>query len=154
MNFGRKTVSQRLLAMLLCAAMVLSYIVLPSSATEATDTAEQTTAPKLTLSDVGVNSYAANAPVLVKGGSIESLGMIDFISKEVSQFVDLMPVQDEMVYDVANEAIAAVPTFNTDGTVTVTNQLSKSYWPYTYMEPMLEVNLDKNPYICIFQLTT
>lgn len=80
--------------MLLCFAMVLSYAAVPGiAAGETSGDPLNAAKPKLTLQVNNVNAYEDNEPVLIYGGSVESLGLTSFIDNEVLkvQNINLLP---------------------------------------------------------------
>ena len=148
---------RRGLAMLLSMAMLLSLVVLPAGATgtgEGQTVAAAAPSLKFELPLDNVNYYEGGETVLVHGNWLNYLAdngnetLKSFLQNEADMYVDLMPADGGTWWNAGNDATNAIPTFNADGTVTITNKVQLDhYWPYVYTEPKIFVNLDLTPYI-------
>ena len=146
MIFGRKNGFQRGLAMLLCFAMVLSYAAVPGiAAGETSGDPLNAAKPKLTLQVNNVNAYEDNEPVLIYGGSVESLGLTSFIDNEVLkvQNINLLPSAYTIYNQHSDGNGVADYTINSDGSVSVTNRLTVGY-SYIYTYPNVSVDVNAN----------
>lgn len=141
--------------------MVLSLFVVPVGATGLSENtgstkSAQNAAPTEKFSiDVTANRYTSGTSTLIAGNWLQNLAVGNdslkaFLQAHAARYVDLMPVDGKTKWDINNDATNAIPTFNSDGSVTITQNVdSTHYWPYVYTEEDIVVDLDATPYIYI-----
>lgn len=141
--------------------MVLSLFVVPVGATGLSENtgstkSVQNAAPTEKFSiDVTANRYTSGTSTLISGKWLQNLAVENdslkaFLLTHGASYVDLMPVDGKTKWDINNDATNAIPTFNSDGSVTITQNVdSTHYWPYVYTEEDIVVDLDATPYIYI-----
>lgn len=150
---------RRVLAMVLCIAMLCSYIVLPVSAEETAADAVPT--EKVTITYWNVNYYAPNAdgtdaPMLVHSQWLQHLAddsntqIRSFLQTEGRHYTALMPAKGELVTEnngwQGNGGDKDVNAeFSDDGSVKLTNL--SGYWPYGSMTGSVVIDLNLTPYL-------
>lgn len=144
----RKTSSrfQRILSLLLCAAMVCSYIVLPVGA----EAADGVPSEKFSLGVDNIFAYQADEVVLNQGDWVSyradngNASLHDFLENEAQQYVDLMPREGKTYWSDAVRETCAKAEFHEDGSVSVVNyySLPEFSWPYVYTQPSVAIDLE------------
>lgn len=160
---------RRVLAVLLCVAMLASYVVLPSSAADGETTASTVTPVRKQLTAdttdddklhiQNFNAYTSGQSSLIIGDWLQSFAdsgkevyaSLKTMYDEHVHFTNLMPLHGRLQFDAEltdNGSMSATPNYNTDGSVTIRNNISGTQtYSYAQMNYGVTVDLVANPYI-------